>query len=182
VGLAGRGKQARRASGTHSRPAPPSPVGRRVVTGRKDPRLGAGTVASAVHDPERDHRGDRCLATLATRDGQPSQPVVACPSVHAARLPRRTRSSPWLTGPSLSAGGGWSARLSWRPTPPVRAWHRRTARGASGPMCPRCRRAARRGLGHARPDAPVQVAGAAAVPRRPRSCHRIVRFVWNKDQ
>jgi hypothetical protein len=78
-------------------------VGRWVMTGRKDPRLGAGTVSSAVHDPVRDHRGDRCPATLATRDGQPSQPVVACLSVHAARLPRRTRSSPWLT--ALALGG-----------------------------------------------------------------------------
>jgi hypothetical protein len=71
--------------------------------GRKDPRLGAGTVSSAVHDPERDHRGDRCPVTLATRDVQPSQPVVACHSMHAARLPRRTRSSPWLT--TLALGG-----------------------------------------------------------------------------
>jgi len=73
------------------------------MTGRKDPRLGAGTVSSAVHDPAPDHRGDRCPATLATRDGQPSQPVVACLSVHAARLPRKTRSSPWLT--ALALGG-----------------------------------------------------------------------------
>ena len=73
------------------------------MTGRKDPRLGAGTVSSAVHDPAPDHRGDRCPATLATPDGQPSQPVVACLSVHAARLPRKTRSSPWLT--ALALGG-----------------------------------------------------------------------------
>ena len=79
------------------------PVGRWVITGRKDPRLGASTVSLAVHDPERDHRGDGCPATLATRDGQPSQPGVACLSMHAARLPRRTRSSPWLT--ALALGG-----------------------------------------------------------------------------
>jgi len=89
---------------TRRPPGQGSPVGRWDLTGRKDPRLGPDTVSSAVHDPGRDHRGDRCPATLVTRDGQPSQPVVACPSMHAARLPRRTRSSPGR--PPLALGGG----------------------------------------------------------------------------
>ena len=139
------------------------------MTGRKDPRLGGGTVSSAVLDPERDHRGDRCPATLATRDGQPSQPVAACLSMHAARIPRRTRSSPWATALALGGARG-SAQLNWQPKPPVpRTGCQHPPR--AGPMCPRWRRAALRGLGHARPHAPAHVAGAAPVSR-PRSCHR----------
>ena len=119
--------------------------------------------------PERDHRGDRCPATLATRDGRPSQPVAAYPSTHAARLPRRTRSSPWATALALGGARG-SAQLNWQPKPPVpRTGCQHPPR--AGPMCPRWRRAAFRGLGHARPHAPAHVAGAAPVSR-PRSCHR----------
>ena len=132
--------------------------------------------SSAVLDPERDHRGDRCPAILATRDGQPSQPVAACPSMHAARLPRRTRSSPWATALALGGAQG-SAQPSWQPKPPVRARHVKTS-APRRPICLRCRRAARRGAGPretsctgSRRERPLFLALARAIARsiRPES-------------